>query len=120
MPTDKIKLGKLGERLAWIYLIGRGYKILEKNYRTRWGEIDLVGQKRSTIIFFEVKTRTNQNFGWPEEAVTEAKVDKIIATGLSYLQQHRLNLNWQIDVISIIIDKQYLVQIKHFANIVKE
>jgi putative endonuclease len=118
--TNKLKLGKLGERLAWIYLIGKGYKILEKNYRTRWGEIDLIGQKRGSIVFFEVKTRTNQNFGWPEEAVTDAKLDKIIATGLDYLESHNLNLSWQIDVISIIIDKQYLIRIKHFSNIIKE
>ncbi len=116
--TDKIKLGKLGEQITAEYLAKYGYQILKTNYHTREGEIDLICQKDKTIIFVEVKTRTNQNFGWPEEAVTDEKLEKIIIASLKYLQENGIEGDWQIDVISIIFNEtKRIFQLKHLENV---
>ena len=118
MSNKNIKLGKFGENIAAEYLQSKNYNIITANYYTREGEIDLVCQKDNRLIFDEVKTRTNKNFGWPEEAVTDEKLEKLVMAGEKYLQEHDLDLAWQIDVISIIINKNTrTAQIKHFQNI---
>jgi len=118
MSNNKIKLGKCGEQMAADYLKNNGYKIMAKNYRTREGEIDLICQKNSIIHFIEVKTRTSQKFGWPEEAVTDQKMEKIIATAEAYLMENQIDSEWQIDIISILLNKEKRkANIKHIANI---
>ena len=118
MSTNKIKIGKFGEQIAAEYLQNKGYKILAKNFYTRDGEIDLVCQKNDVITFVEVKTRTNRNFGWPEEAVTDEKLEKIATAAEKYLEKNKLSLDWQIDIISIVIDKKTrLVKLSHLKNI---
>ena len=119
MSKSKIQLGRFGEQLAGKYLKSKGYKILAKNFYTRNGEIDLVCQKNNVITFVEVKTRTNRNFGWPEEAVTEQKLEKIALAAEKYLQDHKIKFEWQIDIISILIDKKIrLAKLGHLKNIV--
>ncbi len=117
MSNDKIKLGKLGERLAAEYLTKKGYQLLETNYHRREGEVDLICKKDKSIVFVEVKTRTSIDFGWPEEAVTDSKVEKIEQAARRYLEDNNLNLPWQIDVISIIVNTQNkIMDLKHFQN----
>ncbi|MFA6215652.1 MAG: YraN family protein [Patescibacteria group bacterium] len=117
MPNDKTKLGQLGEKLAAKYLKRSGYQILKANYRRREGEIDLICRKNNLIIFVEVKTRTGTGFGWPEEAVTESKIEKIEQSARHYLQDNNLNLPWQIDVISLIVSPQNkIIDLRHFQN----
>lgn len=118
MSNNKLRLGKFGEQLAADYLINKGYKILTKNYYTREGEIDLICQKNKVIIFVEVKTRTNRIFGWPEEDVTDEKFEKIATTAEKYLEDNIINKEWQIDIISILINKKTkTAQITHLENI---
>ena len=118
MPNKKIQLGKFGEKIAEKYLKSKGYKIIAKNFYSREGEIDLICQKNGIVFFVEVKTRTNQNFGWPEEAVTDQKLEKIAAAGEKYLTENKVDCEWQIDIISIMIDKsRKKAQVKHFQNI---
>jgi putative endonuclease len=69
--------GRLGEDLAVSYLKDKGYFILDRNYHTKFGEIDIVATKGNTIIFYEVKYRTNATFGFPDEAIHPAKREKI-------------------------------------------
>jgi putative endonuclease len=115
---SKIKLGKFGEQIAANYLQNKGYQILETNYYTRDGEIDLICQKDKILIFVEVKTRTNRAFGWPEEAVTDDKVEKLANTASHYLQEKEIDPEWQIDIISIVINKKAKsAGLKHFQNI---
>ncbi|MFA6255368.1 MAG: YraN family protein [Patescibacteria group bacterium] len=116
--TDKLQLGQLGERLAAEYLTKKGYQIIAKNYSTRGGEIDLICQKDKVIHFIEVKTRTNQKFGWPEEAVTDEKLEKIIMASEKYCQEYDLNSEWQIDIISILINQATrIAELRHLKNI---
>ncbi|MBE0686035.1 MAG: YraN family protein, partial [Anaerolineaceae bacterium] len=74
---DKQTLARWGEETAHNYLVERGIRIVEKNYRTQSGEIDLIGFENDDLIFFEVKTRSSINFGYPEEAVNSKKIEKI-------------------------------------------
>ena len=72
--------GKLGEDAACKYLKKQNYQILERNYRKRYGEIDIIAQKSNKLIFAEVKTRSGERYGTPSEAVTFSKQQKIIKT----------------------------------------
>ena len=78
---SNLSVGKLGEKIAAEFLKKEGYKILEKNFQTRFGEIDLVAEDGDTLVFVEVKTRHTDKFGKPEESVTPVKIRKIIKAG---------------------------------------
>ncbi|MAF13751.1 MAG: hypothetical protein CMI53_02555 [Parcubacteria group bacterium] len=116
----KRRLGKLGETMAANYLQTKGYRVKQTNYYTAEGEIDIVCQKDKSFIFVEVKTRTNHSFGWPEDSVSDAKLEKIILAAEKYIQKNDITNFWQIDIISIVVDrKSRLVQISHFKNIIQ-
>jgi putative endonuclease len=121
-------LGRRGEALAADYLQARRYQILERNYRSPYGEIDLiarqwVGEKSdnySVLVFIEVKTRSSGAYGFPEEAVTLSKQTHLIHSAQAYLQSHpEQEGSWRIDVIAIRTDRSGgLPEIKHFENAV--
>ena len=69
-------IGKYGETIAADYLINNGYKILDRNFQTRYGEVDIIGVKDDLIIFFEVKSRYTNSFGTPLESVTCHKKER--------------------------------------------
>ena len=75
--TYQKRIGNQGEKIAAAYLESKGYRILEQNYHTRFGEIDLVAQEGDSLVFVEVKARTSTTFGLPEASVTPAKLEKI-------------------------------------------
>jgi putative endonuclease len=123
MVTEKRRLGDLGEELAVRYLKKHHYKILTQHYQKKIGEIDIVAQnKDKTIIFIEVKTRTNQDFGSPQEAVNPLKQHKLIKTAQYYiLENHKQDIPWRIDVIAVDLDsKKQIAHIRHFKNAVGE
>lgn len=105
MPHARRKLGDTGEELAVRFLTGRGYVVLERNYRCSAGEIDLVCRDGPTLVFVEVKTRRGTAFGIPEEAVTAYKLARITAAGEHYLQAHDPSLAWRIDVVAVEMDR---------------
>lgn len=82
------KLGDKGENLALKKLRSKGYRILDRNFRTPEGEIDIIAQKNKTLIFIEVKTRSTDKFGLAEEAITPQKIKKIIKAGQKYHSLH--------------------------------
>ena len=108
--------GKFGENLAVNYLEKNGYKIVNKNFRTKFGEIDIIAEKGNYIIFVEVKFRKNPEFGKAEEAISPQKLKKIVSTANFYLKNfYRKNKNPRIDIIAInCFDK---VEINHYKNI---
>jgi putative endonuclease len=83
-------LGDRGEVQAWGFLIKQGYKIIEKNYRCKIGEIDVICKKDGRLIFVEVKTRQSSRFGSPEEAVSKQKQNKIARVAEWYLKENKL------------------------------
>ncbi len=97
-------LGAYGEKATIDYLESRGYKILEKNYRCRLGEIDIIAADGDTIAFVEVKTRRSAKFGQPSDSVNYTKQMKIIKTALFYITKRRLT-DWmsRFDVVEVLI-----------------
>ena len=85
----KKEAGRLGEELSALMLEERGYEILERNYRCRFGEIDIIALRRDILTFVEVKTRSGENYGTAAEAVTWSKQQKIRQTALQYLNEYR-------------------------------
>ena len=102
MDGRHIRLGREGEDLARKLLKKQGYKILEQNYRSKLGEIDLIAKDRETLVFVEVKTRRSEEFGSPKWAVTPAKQRKISMVALSYLKETgQTHQKARFDVVSI-------------------
>jgi putative endonuclease len=95
-------LGSKGENLAAAFLKKKGYKILSRNYKTPFGEIDIVAKDGETLVFVEVKTRADKSFGEPFEAVNCRKREKLRKVALSYLKNCCKNdLPSRFDVMSI-------------------
>ena len=96
------EIGKRGELLAQKYLKGVGYEIIEANYRCRLGEIDIIASKDDYIVFIEVKTRRNNNYGFPYESVSVVKQEKIRKVAAYYLNANNLlQRDCRFDVVSI-------------------
>ena len=103
MKTQQI--GRYGEDLAARFLIKQGFKILARNWRTRYGELDLVGEKNSIIDFVEVKTRTGLVTGEPEEAINFFKMRRLQAAAQSFLCAYKLNEHpCQVDSVAIVLN----------------
>ncbi len=106
--ASKIATGKRGEDQAASFLQGKGYRIIGRNVRARFGEIDLVAWHGKTICFIEVKARSSERFGLPEEAVNFFKRRTLIRLAQWYLQAHP-NLRAEavrFDVVSLVVDGQ--------------
>jgi len=101
-PTARQGLGRTGERLAAEALMSKGYRILERNFRCRQGEIDLVAEDEQDIIFVEVKARRGVSFGLPEDALTMRKRRKLVEVASYYLDLHTCSdRSWRIDVVAV-------------------
>ncbi len=85
--TGTASLGSRAEDLAAAYLVRRHYDVLERNYKTRWGEIDIIAKDGATLVFVEVKARRSEASGSPQEAVTRQKQYKIIRMAQQYMHQ---------------------------------
>lgn len=117
------RIGKWGEDVAASFLERNGYSILCRNYITRYGEIDIVAteedQGETYLVFVEVKTRTSDRFGNPEDAVTRSKRDHLMAAIDQFFQENPgLCNSWRIDVIAI---RKFIQpnkpDIQHFQNV---
>ena len=102
MLNRQQQFGKRSERLAVAYLKLKGYRILETNYRSRAGEIDIIARDAGTLVFIEVKARSTSRFGNPKGAVTPAKQRKISMAALDYLKQSgQMESRARFDVVAI-------------------
>lgn len=98
------ELGKLGENMAAKYWQSLGYRIIERNFRTKYGEIDMIGMDGRTLVFAEVKTKTGTEFGIPEEMFDRTKLSKVRRMAQIYLEgKERL---CRIDMIAITVSKE--------------
>lgn len=118
----KKEVGDYGEKIAARFLEQRGFKILERNFQTRWGEIDLVCERAGTLHFVEVKTRSIPNYGEPEEAIHWRKRERLMGTAKMYLVWRGTKcLSYQIDSISIFINVyRHSAKIRYLSNILLE
>lgn len=103
MQTHKQKIGQIGEKLAENYLRENKFRIIDQNYRKKWGEIDLIAQKGKTLHFIEVKTQIADFVNRPEDKVNWRKQRRIHRAALTYLLERRYpsDQEWQVDVIAI-------------------
>jgi putative endonuclease len=97
--------GEIGERLAVDFLRKRGYRVLETNFRCRAGEIDIIARQGETLVFVEVRTKTNLDFGSPEESISFAKRQHLQSAAEFYLQgQPQMPDAWRVDLVAIELD----------------
>lgn len=115
----KIRIGKIGEDLSSIYLAKHGYRIIDRNFKIRYGEIDIIALSGPTLVFIEVKTRIGRQFGLPEEAVTPRKIREVVKTAEYYKAIHpELPEDLSIDVIGIELNPdETLKYFNHIKNI---
>lgn len=117
MKNRKQFLGRWGEMQAVDLLIQHGYQIVEQNARTPYGEIDIVAFKDEVFIFVEVKTRSTENFGLPEDSITREKQAHLLNSAMAYLQDYPdWEGDWRIDVIAIQRNPSGEPQVIHFEN----
>ncbi|MEW5819908.1 MAG: YraN family protein [Cyanobacteriota bacterium] len=117
MVSKKNKIARQGELLATEYLINKGYKILQNNWRySRTGEIDIIAQKNQEIIFVEVKTRSTTNCGEPFESIDENKQQQIYNLAEIYISKNQFpeTFSFRFDAIGVILKK--IPEITHLEN----
>lgn len=114
-------MGALGEHTACEYILQKGYTIRATNLRVTNNEIDIIALDtiNNELVFIEVKTRTNSNFGNPEVAVTNKKIQSMNFVAQKYIKSNHCNLDYRFDIIAIsyLGDKSQEPQIEHFENI---
>ena len=111
MGRERKMTGAAGERIASGFLKKLGYRILESNFWTPFGEIDIVARLGRVIVFVEVKSRITSSFGPPYLSVTKSKERHIVKNALFYLKRLKiLNVDWRIDIISIKLDFEHRLE----------
>lgn len=114
--SSPVEQGETAESSAAQYLLERGYRLRERNFKTRLGEVDLVVERESTVAFVEVRYRRSAAWGSPEATVGKLKRRKLILAALEYVQRHRLeNRALRFDVLSISQARGRL-RFEHFEN----
>lgn len=100
---NKREYGNRGEKRVCGYLESIGIKVKERNFNTRFGEIDIIAEDGDTIVFVEVKTRTNLNYGYPAESVTLKKQQKLVKTAKEYVLRNNLtDWDFRFDIAEVI------------------
>lgn len=106
--------GKSGEEIACEFLNKKGYRILNKNFTTELGEIDLIITDEETLIFVEVKARGGEEYGYPAEAVNYYKRNKINQVASQYIKKYRLfNIGVRFDVVEVYLNER---RVNHIEN----
>lgn len=113
---DKTRLGKAGEDFACERLIEKGYTVIEKNYHSRYGEIDIIVENENTIAFVEVKARSTTSKSMPRDAVDKRKQRKIILSAVMYLQTHPLQKSPRFDVFEVWHNEKGIFKFSHIKN----
>ena len=111
-------LGTYGEDLAARHLVAEGMRILERNYRCRFGEIDIVAVDGDTVVVCEVKTRSGLGYGTPAEAITKAKAHRLRRLAAHWMNEHRVrSAGLRIDVVTIVVPRNGPAQVERIEGI---
>jgi putative endonuclease len=105
LPAEKKEIGQRGEEMAVAYLQNLGYKVLERNYRCKLGEVDIIARDNDTLVFIEVRTRSSLDFGLPQESINRRKRHQISKVALEYMIRRKLkNIPARFDVVAISLE----------------
>ncbi len=114
MQKNNREKGKIGEEIACKYLESRGLEIICTNFRTAFGEIDIIAKEKDYVVFVEVKLRNGIGYGFPREAVGKSKQKNIINTALQFIEENNLqNIDFRFDVVEIIGKDKNIEYIKN-------
>lgn len=116
MMAAHIDLGNKGEDIAYEHLLEEGYTLLERNWRYKKAEIDLVAMDGETLVFVEVKTRSYVYLGEPEQAVHQRKQNVLISAAAAYMHLYGHEWAYRFDVISIVKESEQRFHIKHLID----
>ena len=109
--------GQVGERVAAAHLERTGHRILERNYRCTYGEIDLVAEEGAELAFVEVRTRSGPSFGSPEESITWPKKQRMTRCALAYLSERQVkDRRWRIDLIAVLLERGQVTRLEHYRH----
>lgn len=127
MPRDRRgprrrRFGDFGERVAASHLEAKGYTIIERNWSTREGEIDIIAARGSNLVFVEVRSRQGRSMGTPEESISGRKAQHMRAAAAAYSQQHpEAPVNHRIDVVAIELDaKGRVMRVEQIENAIED
>jgi len=116
--NNKSETGTIGESIAKRFLEKKGYKIIEQNFRTKYSEMDLIVNKKDVLVFIEVRTKTNDHFGSPEQTINKNKINRLIRSAQAYIAYKKYQGSFQIDAICIILNPDGSPQlINHYESI---
>lgn len=113
--AEHYELGKKGEQLAVNYLMNEGYKIVERNWRFQKAEIDIIATKEKMLISVEVKTRSNNDYGNPQDFVNSKKIKLMILAMNEYILKRNLDIELRFDIIAITKNKSSF-NVEHFQD----
>ena len=114
MKKDNKITGDLGENLALEYLLENSCVLLEKNFTTSIGEIDLIVKDKEIVVFVEVKTRKNKDFGTPESFVNPKKIQLLVKATQAYIEKKDLDVEVRFDIIAITMQPNLIIE--HIEN----
>jgi putative endonuclease len=114
--TDKIKIGNKGEELAARFLSNSGYRIIERNWRFKRAEIDIVCMDGETMVFIEVKTRSSDYYGEPEEFVNDKKEKLLFDAANAYMELSQHEWAIRFDIIAILLHGDKSTVTKHIKD----
>jgi putative endonuclease len=109
-------IGMLGEQAAASYLEQKGHKIVTLNFRFERREVDIISVDKNVLVFTEVKTRANFDFGYPEAAISTKKQEHIKSVAMAFLLDNPSFEQIRFDIISILVNKGKIVEIVHFED----
>jgi len=123
MKQFNYQKGRVGEEAAKNYLTKKGFKIIASNFHTRFGEIDLIMIDNGVLVFVEVKAKTGENFGSPEEMITSKKVIRVKNMAKVFIQKNQVLARkhpcWRLDAVCLVLNKnQEVERIRHYENLV--
>jgi putative endonuclease len=114
-----LETGRLGEEIARKHLEQKGYKIIEQNYKTKYGEIDLIARKGKELIFVEVRTKKGENYGLPEDTINKKKLKKIWLNTKAYMAIKKWRGLSRIDAICVVLKEDNSIKrLDHYENVV--
>ena len=112
---SRVDTSQLGERVAEQHLVKLGHRIVTRNFRCPYGEIDLITEDAGELVFVEVRTRRSTAFGSPEESITPTKQARMARCAMTYLSSHPAP-RWRIDVVAIQLESSRVTRLDHYKH----